>query len=194
MTKLDADEAAARSKPTSLLDLWNSNKLAMTLAGVGAVAAVGFAAKIMAETAKGGGDEPPIRVKGGSLCLDLITNTDVWEDETGDKKTWGVKGHPNRSRDELAVFVDYTKGDPDFFRCSIVGIFHSSGLNLSITSAKHHIQVQRLDNGDPLQNYGQRLVFKGDGTLDSITVNPNGVMDVYPTGGRKLQSVLILDL
>lgn len=55
-----------------------------------------------------GGDEAPIRVKSGSIDLDLLTAVQVWEPfETGDnadKKNWKISGG-TRNRNEYLVVV-----------------------------------------------------------------------------------------
>lgn len=193
MTKLDEDEAAARSKSTSLLDLWNSNKLAMTLVGVGAVAAVGFAAKIMAEAAKGGGDEPPIRVKGGSIYLDLISDSNTWEYD-GKADVWHIFGNPPRSKDDLVLFIDYTTGAPRFLHAEKLGIFHKDDtgkiVELEIKSTGKSIRVKRKDQGTKkLQSDKQSLYYDQGGALHCLTVDGLQLND-----SRSVQSVLILDL
>jgi hypothetical protein len=52
------------------------------------------------------GDEPPIRVRGGSIELKLLTNVLGFEEVTpNDKKNWKIATEPDRGREEFEVFI-----------------------------------------------------------------------------------------
>src|SRR5262245_3699527 len=53
------------------------------------------------------GDEPPIRVRGGTMHLDLLAqgDQDFEPDSQSDKKKWHIKGLPKRDRNDFLVVV-----------------------------------------------------------------------------------------
>ena len=50
------------------------------------------------------GDEPPIRVKNGSLNVDVLSKTATWE-KNGSRKKWKLKSWGTRGRDEFDVVI-----------------------------------------------------------------------------------------
>lgn len=50
------------------------------------------------------GDEPPIRVRNGSVDLQLQAGG-KWESNGGDKKNWKIKGEPDRDSNQYDVVV-----------------------------------------------------------------------------------------
>jgi hypothetical protein len=59
------------------------------------------------------GDEPPIRVRNGSVDLQLLHRSGEWEN-VGDRKNWKVKNDPERSKEIYEVIVSPT----DAARCN----------------------------------------------------------------------------
>jgi hypothetical protein len=200
MTNPQAEEPPVRPAFKSLVDLWSANKLGLALVGLGAAAVIAAVVKSVSQTEEAmlsGGDEPPIRVKGGSLDVYLISTSHTWDDGGTGAKVWHIKAKPDRSKDELAVFIDYTTGGPDFVCGNAVNIFHKDTVGditeLEIKSQTKHIQVKRKDNGTKdLKTSQQSLYYDQKGTLDSIKVDAHR----YPmlSDPRQLQSVWIFDI
>ena len=140
----------------------------------------------------GGGDEPPIRVKSGSLFLHLITDSFTWDDGGG-STDFQVSNTPDRSKDELDVFIDYKTGDPIFARGGKLRIRYSDGLLLEIKSQNKHVKVQQKHAGKAaLTTAGQAIRYTSSGTIDSVILDKDQY--VPAPDGRELSMVLILDL
>ena len=92
------------------------------------------------------GDEPPIRVRGGTMHIDLLgdANDDFEPDNPGDKKKWHIKGLPNRDRDGFLVVV--VSADPN--------------CNGKVTSSR---------KVDVLYTDGQSVEFKSNNRQTKIT-------------------------
>lgn len=78
----------------------SSSRMVLVAVGAAALAAVG--AYFLA-TALSTGDEPPIRVKRGSLELELLASSGAWEpqNEKPDRRRWKVDGYDRKSDDYL---------------------------------------------------------------------------------------------
>ena len=86
----------------------SGNRWGVIAAVVGVTVVLGLLAACSRElVAPLTGDEPPIRVRGGTMYLDLLTdkNTDFEKDDVNDKKKWHIKGEPPRKKNDFFVVV-----------------------------------------------------------------------------------------
>jgi hypothetical protein len=189
MKELDADETPVQPRVKSLVDLWNANKFAMTLVGIGAVAAVAAVVKGIAltEDAKtGGGDEPPIRVKGGSMDLRLLTKKYKW---TGGPAEWYISGG-SRSKADFDVVLDFAHGPSAEHNGQVLTIFHSGNPTLQLDAPNCATVVTKLD-ANPLTADEQSLSYKPNGHISEVRLDGK---TIWPTAdNRHFAELLILD-
>jgi len=77
--------------------------LGIIVVGLGLIT---WATRTAAQTDKGAGDEPPIRVKNGSIDLELVsTKSKKHEWETPTQGKWHIKNEPTRLRNTYLVLV-----------------------------------------------------------------------------------------
>lgn len=138
------------------------------------------------------GDEPPIRVKSGSLFLHLISDSLTWED-MGGSTDFQVSNRPNRAKDALDVFIDYKTGDPVLTHGDKLEIRYSDGLVLEIKSHSRHIKVHQKNHGKvALKANGQAIDYITSGAIDSVILDKHTYLPA--PDGRELGMLLILDL
>src|SRR5687768_5657928 len=78
--------------------------IAAFLSGTLAGAAICGAAVMAFKLFRLAGDEPPIRVKGGSFHLDLTCGTTIWDEIGNTGKTWKIK-NGSRGKEEYDVSI-----------------------------------------------------------------------------------------
>ena len=82
------------------------------------------------------GDEAPIRVRNGSIELQLLHGSQEWE-SVNDRKNWKVKNEPQRQRDAYEVTV----APSDASSCTN-GVFVATGDTVEITTSAGSIQLK----------------------------------------------------
>jgi hypothetical protein len=91
------------------------------------------------------GDEPPIRVRGGTMHLDLLAegDTDFEKDNASDKKKWHIKGSPNRDRNKFLVVIVSASANCNGKVASAnkVDIVYSDGQNVEFKSNSQNTKI-----------------------------------------------------
>lgn len=145
------------------------------------------------------GDEPPIRVRNGSIELQLLHPTHKFEEADGstDKKNWRIETEPSRQSNDVTVLVLPS----DFNNCK--GGFVESGNKVEfVYSTGNRITVQsngskkiRVKGQDPLENpSGNRQLLRYDVAgvyIQSIDVGSKNLC-TFTAADSNLQ-VIILD-
>ena len=146
-------------------------------------------------TKGGGGDEPPIRVKGGSLDLQLLTKNHEWQ-KNGDDMHWHISGG-RRATDVLNVVLALCNGRPIGVTGNTLEILHSDGVHLLIKSVSLKTQLTRVDddtNKEHLKKDSQHkhwLRYEPQGEITQVMVDSN---TVWTSGGAtSLCELLVLD-
>jgi hypothetical protein len=176
---------------SSILDSWSDDPLAAGVAaalGAAAGAAIAFA---YTSSLEGGGDEPPIRVRHGSMRIQLLqaklTRKFV---QVGNPKKWTIDGNADRGKDEYLVVIlpdDPTKIVVKF--ASDVVILYSDGkwVHFKSTGRKTRVTSEK----DLSLQTDQELKYNGSGGyIAKVEVNGNSV---YESGAvdTALQVVLL---
>jgi len=180
-------EASSRRVAKSFFEVWNANKFAITIAGIGAATFVAGALKgisqAIGDVKIGGGDEPPIRVKGGSATIQLLSNIDYWEEDPPDphdpdKKHWKIWGVGQRAKNKLHVIIAVAstvqvQNGPLDQDCSLLELVYSDNNKISFQSTGNHITVTSSDN--PLERSVDPAFLtydqNGTGHVSSIWLN-----------------------
>jgi hypothetical protein len=102
-------DAETQRDDDSFVEFWRTNKVALTLAGIGAAAVVAGIVKYgyAALETRAGGDEPPIRVKGGSIHFEVLSTSSHWA-----KNPWGIwkTSNGSRKKDALDIIISVGPG------------------------------------------------------------------------------------
>jgi hypothetical protein len=188
-------DAETQRDDDSFVEFWRTNKVALTLAGIGAAAVVAGIVKSAYSVleVRAGGDEPPIRVKGGSIDLRLLTNHHQWKASTRANE-WKISGGPHRSKDDFDLVVDFLKGDSKPAAGKQLDILYTGGAQLQVSSYMQQTSVALLA-GDPTKVTvdQQSLIYDRNGTTDSIREIILDGQRLWPDGPRKFSELLILD-
>jgi hypothetical protein len=169
-----------------------------TAAIVGFAAIVGAAAGAAAAWFKmkafvATGDEPPIRVKNGSMELQLLTKAGSrkWDDPDGNPRKWEVSGG-SRGKDEFQVTIVVRNGAT----CSsqavsgrTVEVEYSDGTRVELKATG---KKTRLKSSKDLTRTDEErtLVYTASGHIQKITVD---TFTCTFTGPDQLEHVLVLD-
>jgi hypothetical protein len=161
----------------------------ITAAAIGA--AVGAAVSHFLQDFRSG-DEPPIRVKGGSIKFELLSSTATWKPVGSGRDHW-VLSHGQRGRDEYVV---------------VLVIQDAAGkLESHTLCGRKKIKIQYDEQGlVELKSNSKRTQLKSTHKADSDTSNPPELTYLrevkriivdsesfdIPSGG-KLESMLLLD-
>lgn len=176
-----------------LTELWKAHKVALTLTGIGAAALLVAAVKktstylMLLDT----GDEPPIRVKGGSMNVELLSNIEKWEKDQKhpDKKHWKIWGVGHRGSNQLHVIIAVgpgaiVKNGPLDQNGSLLEVVYSDGNTVSFHSAGYHTMVDTSNY--PLDDSGPPQVLTydrgGTGFVKSISLDKNCIVECPNTG------------
>ena len=93
-------------------------------------------------------DEPPIRVRGGTMHLDLLTEggEDFEQDDPNDKKTWHIKGSGSRDRNDFLVVVVSASANCNGKVASAnkVDVVYSGGQNVEFKSNNNNTKITAL--------------------------------------------------
>jgi hypothetical protein len=119
-------------------------------------------------------DEPPIRVRGGSIHIDLLGGGfEFEEDSQRDKKNWKIKRDPPRGRAEYTVAVYSTVCVKPAFLTSKLEFVYSGGqvVEFFITGNKTRIKAAK----DLAQPQDDRLEYGASGYITAITAGGQSV-------------------
>ena len=115
-----------------------------------AVAGAAFSACTRDVTLMRTGDEPPIRVRGGTMHLDLLAegDKDFEKDNAADKKKWHIKDSPNRNRNDFLVVVVSASANCNGKVASAnkVDVVYSDGQNVEFKSNNNHTKITALND------------------------------------------------
>lgn len=162
-------EAVPSNPPSSS---WQDHPIAITVAALaGAVALAGI---LYLAGAFETGDEPPIRVKNGSLELQLLTNSRHWK-QNPDLKHWKISGG-TRGKDPLDVSIAVNAGAT----CTVqsgtgnaVSVTYSNGTKIDIQATGRRSYV--VSSADLTVSGPKRrlLTYSGDGFISSVVLDSN---------------------
>jgi hypothetical protein len=116
------------------------------------------------------GDEPPIRVKGGSLHIDA-TGGATWKMQGTDGKKWKLdKGSKNSDEYDVSIVASGSGCVNNAPRGKRVTLTYSDGTTVEIKAAGNNTMVASserltLGNGD------QRLTYSGTGYIRQVDVD-----------------------
>jgi hypothetical protein len=112
------------------------------------------------------GDEAPIRVKSGSIDLDLLTAVQVWEPAgTADKKRWKISGGTRNQNEYLVIVLpsDVSKCKPFAVVSRTVQVIHGGATeaanNIEFRSTGNHTMVTSQQD---LNASGRNLKYDPD--------------------------------
>lgn len=184
---------AESSDNNQLLVVTGAVVLGAAVALLGAWALGAFDAEPLA------GDEPPIRVRNGSIELQLLHLTHKFEEADGstDKKNWRIEGEPARHRNDVTVLLLPS----NFKQCkgfvesgNKIEFYYSSGKKITVQS--NGSKRIRVKGDDELQNpSGNRQLLRydaGDAYIQSIDVGSQKDFCTFDAKDSNLQ-VFILD-
>src|SRR6476660_5944163 len=152
--------------------------LVVTAAVLGAGAAVGI---LVFRALTSGGDEPPIRVKGGSIYLELIgpsfpfvlgdwdDKNDHWEVHDGRKNSLGVA--IKTTSGNCPVFMEDVKKVTFSFTPDSNGVEITDYLTIDPGGNKTKISPKDGSLGKT-DHSGKKLDFPGAGYISAVTVHP----------------------
>jgi len=156
---------------SSIVAVWRQHPLAMSVAaGVGL--AVGVLLTFSAlSVSSGAGDEPPIRVKNGSLDLDLPKGSGTWEKDS-DAKHWKIAGNKTKKSADftVALFPAPGKSCPaTTATASSVVITYSDGTTVTLDIKNKGTKVTATGDLSTSQN-DELLSYTASGFIKDITV------------------------
>ena len=121
------------------------------------------------------GDEAPIRVRGGSIYLDLL-GKQTWK-RTGNH--WRVSGG-TRGHDDYALMIAAKAGcSYDGTRKARIRIIHSDNKSISIRSEDRHTRVDS-DSTLRLSNNDRTLSYENEGYVSAIELDGHLVCAFAP--------------
>jgi hypothetical protein len=186
-----------RPRRNSLLAGWAEHPRAFLIAvalgilvGVGVIVLLRF----LADT----GDEPPIRVKNGSLELHLLSKYDEW-DHAGSSNNWKVKANRYRSKDDLQLTVASRPGatcTSGFVtaKTDMIITYHDDGANrdfdVTLKSNGKKISVSSPETGSNSADPSV-LVYGGAGFIKAIVADSKSMCTF--ANATQLDHLLILD-
>jgi hypothetical protein len=167
----------------SILDSWAEDPLAAGVAAaLGAAAGVAIASAFKS-TAMRGGDEPPIRVRHGSLRVQLLHRKQTRKFvQMGNPRKWTIDGNADRGRDEYIVVVLPDDPTKIVMREAVnVVVVYSDGkwVHFKSTGRKTRVTGER----DLQLNTDQELKYNGFGgyiarvEVDGELVYQSGTVD-----------------
>jgi hypothetical protein len=160
---------AVPSNPTTEDSSWTDHPVAIAAAAVTGAAILGVALYFFYDT----GDEPPIRVKNGSLELQLITNNKHWK-ENPDLKHWKISGG-HRSKDPLDVTIAVNSGANCALQATTgnaLTVNYSNGTKIDVhaTGKKSYVDA----SADLSLSTDRRLLtYTGEGFISSVVLDGN---------------------
>lgn len=122
----------------------------------------------------GGGDEPPIRVKNGSLDLWLLSNRGQWKQD-GNSRNW--MGPGRRKKDDLDIIVAVGDGATCKAPLDRTGrkleVHYSDSTEVDLQSTGNHTKVTSSKDLAPGNRMLQLLTYQGgpDDYISSIVLD-----------------------
>ena len=142
-------------------NIWVDRPLAT--AGVAFIGIVAAAAMACSQGLRpiASGDEPPIRVKNGSVELQLLHKTHEWQSvNASDRKNWKIKDEPARNNDDYEVIVAPSNQSS----CSN-GVLVATGNPVELTTTGGKIEIKST---------GRKTKIKSDPDLQGIRADVEG--------------------
>lgn len=165
-------------------------------ATVVALGAAGVAVYFYATSA---GDEPPIRVKGGSIEMDLIHSRKKFEKpNNSNKKEWKISSG-SRKRGAYLVYIGLndpkTCGDQQrlVWSGTTVDFVHENGKKVTfLADSDKQTRITSSEDMDTVQNSNNRkLSYAAAGRIASIVIDGTTVCTI--TTAAQLNSVLLTE-
>jgi hypothetical protein len=153
--------------PRSIRSVWTERPgAAAVVAAVGGlIAAVAVACGVQQRLLSG--DEPPIRVKNGSIELQLLHRSGEWDIvSVSDKKNWKVKGEPQRGKELYEVIVAPSNASS----CTngvVVGTGDTVQLTTTDGTVSNSIQIKLTGKKTKIKSNAVDLEATGDLLRDS---------------------------
>jgi hypothetical protein len=137
-------------------------------------------------------DEAPIRVKGGSVHCEVLSDTDYWV-EDGNQMNWKLSSGTRRSSN-LVVIVGISDDNNDThsktYVTSRMRVHYTDPSFIQFTTHNNHTKVMAHDN--LRRHANDRRLLRLERTIESVTLKDHG--EVYRRGpGGTLDYLLILD-
>ena len=184
---------------SSIFDTWAEDPLAAGVAAaLGAMAGVAVASALKFTSTRSG-DEPPIRVRHGSVVLDLLAQTRKFEKtNSGDKKNWKIQGEPERGKEEYLIIAMPSSISSTAFPNGIfavgkhVRIFYKGAHEITISAPGKKTKIKGDHDFDQPSGQSIKPDVSGD-FIQQIRVDGNLF---YHSGGVEdpVLQVLLLDL
>jgi hypothetical protein len=190
-----AKQTAVAVPSNSVFSAWRDHPVAMVVTAFAAAAVVGGLAYVASLLLADTGDEPPIRVKNGSLELQLLATHKSWaQDGSNDK--WKISAG-TRKKEPLDVIVAYTAGATCSSQTAsgkIVRITYSDLTYIDLEAKNKTTKVTIGPSSKQLTRVSEQLLTYGTAGAGYI----NGiVVDSVPlcafTEAKQLTHVVILD-
>lgn len=152
---------------------WQDHPVAITVAALGGALILAGILAAAGAFAGDTGDEPPIRVKNGSLELHLLTNNKHWKERgNGDVKRWKISGG-TRGDDTLDVDITVNAGATCNYQSAsgnAVTMYYDNGTKVSVHSNSRHAWVDS-DADLTLTNNKRQLSYQVDGFISRVTLD-----------------------
>ena len=174
---IDEGEAGNVSRQSFTGGQFGSRSIdAQVILGAGAIGALLGGAMVWLLRTFRAGDEPPIRVKGGSVHLDVLSSTAVWKQQGPSGKKWMLHASGPRGKEEYDVSI--IASSPNCAEKSPSGRL----VRIEFTEGKviRWVELQApgkrtkvTDASDPLTltNADRRLSLSGSGYISKIIVD-----------------------
>ena len=138
------------------------------------------------------GDEPPIRVKGGSTIIELLDDHASWKEEAGSNKMKWFLSRGTRVRNEYDVFVLVRKPTGQLRSVRLVG------KKIQIhRDPQSWVEIQATGNKTKVTSHRERLTLGG---FDQVLSHVHHIAEIkvdskvpFLPGDGELIEVLILD-
>ena len=142
----------------------------------------------------GGGDEPPIRVKNGTLDLWLLSNRGEWTQD-GNSRNWKLPGR--RKSDDLGIVI--AVGDGAVCKAPLertgrkLEVHYSDATEVDLQSTGNHTKLTASKDLTIRRGTAQLLTYQGgpDDYISSIVLDGATVCSF--TAKTQLYSLVILD-
>jgi hypothetical protein len=180
---------------------WRDHRFAITVAALGGALILGTGILLIQKLVGETGDEPPIRVKNGSLELRLETAHHNWQ-KGADARHWEIKNKPQRGNAQFAVTVAVTPGTgasctAQALSGDSVAVTYNNGSGKMTTvtiktDGDRHSQVESSEDLTVGPNSKDRLLLYGaTGFISGILVGSTPMCTF--TDAKQLTNLVILD-
>lgn len=140
------------------------------------------------------GDEPPIRVKGGSIEMDIVHNSKQWR-QHGSKKKWKLSSG-GRDKDAYLVYVATTPNNASKCTKNVITGYevvftHNDGKSVAFKSESKKTFVTSPEDLDTIDADKRKLAYVKEGYIATIKVDGTAVCTFDREG--QLDSVLLTE-